>query len=794
MLTMIMTCNSDPAHKGIFMHRQTMQTRSSDTSIPAFLALGCVGFIASAQPGFAQSAQAPATLGRVTVTDTEVPEDSYRAEALSSPRSPEPLLNTPRSVTVLPEALLRQTAASSLADALRLVPGITLGAGEGGNPQGDRPFIRGFDAQGSTYIDGVRSVGGQSREIFAIESVEVVKGSDSAMGGRGGAGGSINLVSKRPHLGQDVRVEGSLGNAGYKRITADGNYQLAETAAVRLNGMWHDQDVAGRDAVAYSRWGLAPSVALGLGTPTQATLGWYHLESDDLPDPGIPFERSPAQALASGKLDIGPAQEVNGQSVPRGAFYGLANRDFRRTNIDEMHLRFSHELSDTVTALFNAKHASVQQQYIISQPDDSQGNVQNGLVWRRANSRWADVDSFVLQQDFTGSFETGSVLHNFSVGGEYAWEKSRRGTFVGAAGNLPINTSPRCTPEGIALYNCTSLFSPNPGDPWVNLVDGVPSGIVRSPTSGLNTSTTWSLYAFDTLHLTDKLLLNVGGRYDNYRQRAITASPVTAVPINDLFLKEDFLSYQAGLVLKPVPNGSLYLSTGTSVVPPGSFVGEGAEGNSIDVSATINLEDLEPERTTSYELGTKWDLMEGALSLSAALFRTETKNARITNAQGFLEYVGHRRVSGIEVSATGRPLPFWNLFAGYTLMDSELVSAGANATPATQAGVGKSFPNTPRNSFTAQTDISFADRFTLGAGAIYNSRQYGNFAVGNVTRSIDPYWRVDANASARLTENIEVRVNALNLLNARYYDRTYAAHFVNQAASRTVIGTLAISY
>ena len=137
---------------------------------------------------------------------------------------------------------------------------------------------------------------------------------------------------------------------------------------------------------------MAPSVTLGLDGPTQATLSWYHLESHDLPDHGVPFERTQAQAVASGKLDIGPAREVNGREVPRGAFYGLTNRDFRKTNVDELTLRFRHDLSDTVTSTRTARYASVQQQYIATQPDDSQGNVQNGLVWRRANSRWADVD------------------------------------------------------------------------------------------------------------------------------------------------------------------------------------------------------------------------------------------------------------------------------------------------------------------------------------------------------------------------------------------------------------------
>ncbi len=761
---------------------------------PAYIALGCVGFIVSAQGAMAQEAEKAETLGRVVVTDTVVDGENYRVEEASSPKYTAPLLDTPRSVTVLTADLMRQTGASSLTDALRLVPGITLGVGEGGNPQGDRPYIRGYDAQGSTYIDGIRSVGGQSREIFAVEQVEVIKGSDSSFGGRGSAGGSINLVSKYAHEGTDARVEGTFGNASYKRVTADVNYDLGNTAAVRINAMWHDQDVSGRDAINFSRWGIAPSVAFGLGTPTQVILNYYHLESDDLPDAGIPFERTLAQAIATGELSIGPATNIGGQEVPRSAFYGLADRDFRITNVDEALIRFSHEFSDALRAEFSAKYSNVQQSYIISQPDDSQGNVQNGLVWRRHNSRWSDVDAFAITQNISGSFETGSVGHSFSAGGEFSLENSKRGSYVSEAGNVAINTSPRCTAEGIAVYNCTSLFSPNPYDPWVNLIDGVPTEIVQSPITGDNEATTWSIYAFDTISFTDSLLLNVGIRYDNYRQRAISRSATTGLTTADLTYGDEFFSYQAGLIYKPLPNGSIYVSYATSVSPPGSFVGEGSDGNSIGTSATISLDDLKAEETRSFEIGTKWDLMGGALSLTAAVFRTETDNARTTNANGLLEYVGNRRVQGVELSATGRPLEFWSLYAGYSYMDSEVRSVGENPTAAQLATVGNPFPNTPKNSFTAQTDFTFAERFVVGGGIIHNSRQYGSFGVGGVSRSIAPYWRADLNATARITNNIELRANVQNLFDERYYDRTYTTHYVNEAPGRLFTGTLAITF
>ncbi|MBW8911668.1 MAG: TonB-dependent receptor plug domain-containing protein, partial [Sphingomonas sp.] len=165
-----------------------------------FLALSCVGFIASA-PAAAQSTETPPAEGTkvfkgVTVVGTTVTDEGYKVERKESPKAVAPLLDTPRSVVVVDKQVIKDTGSATLVDALRTVPGITFGAAEGGNPIGDRPFIRGFDSQGSTYLDGVRDIGAQSREVFAVEQIQVVRGSDSTLGGRGSAGGSINIISK----------------------------------------------------------------------------------------------------------------------------------------------------------------------------------------------------------------------------------------------------------------------------------------------------------------------------------------------------------------------------------------------------------------------------------------------------------------------------------------------------------------------------------------------------------------------------------------------------------------------
>ncbi|MCM3390750.1 TonB-dependent receptor plug domain-containing protein, partial [Ureibacillus chungkukjangi] len=148
-----------------------------------------------------------------------------------------PLVDTPKSVTVIPQELIQSSGAATLTEALRTVPGITFGAGEGGNPLGDRPFIRGYDTQGSMFVDGMRDTGATTREIFNTERVEITKGSDGAYGGRGGAGGSINLITNAPHLGTTAAASAGLGTDRYRRFTADGNWQFADHAAFRLNLM-----------------------------------------------------------------------------------------------------------------------------------------------------------------------------------------------------------------------------------------------------------------------------------------------------------------------------------------------------------------------------------------------------------------------------------------------------------------------------------------------------------------------------------------------------------------------------
>ncbi|KPM85636.1 ligand-gated channel protein, partial [Vibrio alginolyticus] len=182
------------------------------------------------------------------------------------------------------------------------VPGITLGAGEGGNPNGDRPFIRGYNSESSMYVDGIRNSSSQNREMFAIEQVEVTKGSASSMGGAGSVGGSINMISKVAEKGDFLEGSVQAGTDNYQRITLDGNKDFGNGTAARVVLMGHKNEKAGQsDGAEYKRVGIAPSITFGLDTPTRATLSYYYLRSDDTPDSGVPYNYDTTKKATIGK-------------------------------------------------------------------------------------------------------------------------------------------------------------------------------------------------------------------------------------------------------------------------------------------------------------------------------------------------------------------------------------------------------------------------------------------------------------------------------------------------------------
>lgn len=728
----------------------------------------------------AQTAPATAALPTVTVTGAAI--SPLKADVAPSRKFTAPLIDTPKTVTVINEEVIRQTGSTSLTEALRTTPGITFGAGEGGNPIGDRPFLRGSDSQSSMFVDGMRDIGARSRDLFNVEAVEVIKGSDSAYAGRGGAGGSINLQTKKAQAENFISGDVGLGTDSYKRGTLDLNHKLSDTIGVRLNAMAHDADVPGRNGPDSRRWGVAPTVTFGMGTPTEVTLAYEHVSSDETPDTGIPYSMGNVSALTTPTF-IKPTYGGN-----RDNWWGLAARDFRKERSDMLTASIEHRLTGTNRIRNLTRWSKGKQDYVWTQPDDSQNNIINGQVWRRMNSRYSENKTLQNLTEFTGATRTGSIGHQFAVGLELAREKSDVDGYgmVDAGGNVIPNTNQCVT--GLSPYMCTSLSSPNGNDPWTGHV-------VRNNTFTHYKTNTAALYAFDTLALTPQWLINAGLRYDRYSTRQWNET--------DAHDRDDnLLNYQLGVLYKLRPDASIYASVGTSSTPGGGTLGQGSEGQSISPggrNTTLNADELKPEKTRSYELGTKWDVLDRQLSLTAALFRNETTNVRIRDPLTSLaSMAGKKVVNGIELGFSGRVTRQWDVFGGYTYMDSEQKKIGVTAAGIPNAGTGEAFPNTPRHSFSLWTNYGFTPRLTVGVGAFGQSAVVGGYSYsGNnslIKKGTPGYVRYDAMASYALNKNLIAQLNLYNLTDKVYYNTAYAAHYAGIGAGRSAVASLKFIY
>ena len=701
-----------------------------------------IGMAISATPAIAAE-QAQVAGKKVEHIEVNGEYLGYNTRKVQSGKFTDDLLNSAKTVTVINQDLIKDMGAQSFTDALRATPGITLGTGEGGNPYGDRPFIRGYDAQSSTFINGMRDVGSQSRETFNIEQIEVLKGPSSVYNGRGAVGGSINIVTKKAQAEDFINADVAIGTDALKRASLDVNHVIADEAAVRVNLMAHDANTPGRDEVSGNRWGIAPSVTFGLTTPTKVTLEYYHFENHDIPDYGIPYDQ------ATGKpADVDPNN-----------FYGLLSRDFRDNNDDTASVLISHDFNNDMQFTSTSVYSRNTNYYIVTNPDDTTGNVANGYVWRNTKSRHSVTKTLATQLQLAGEAKLAGFTNRFAIGTEFSNERTSNLSYTVDTGN---GRNAGCNDALLANYNCTLLSKPNPHDPWV--------GSVTLGTDATVTETdTRSVYAFNTIELNESWMINGGVRWDDY---STAAQNSTSSLSND----DDFLNYQLSVLYKPAVNGSIYAAWGTSSNPPGTSNGDGSD------RLGSNNEDLKPEDTESYELGTKWDFFSGRLSLNGSVFQIEKNNARVATSadrNSPQENVGEQKVKGFEIGFSGDITEHWHGFGGYTYLDASLESNGFNA-----AYDGNRFPNTAKNSISLFTTYDITEQLNVGTGAYYMGQVYGNTAN---TLSIPSYWRFDVVSSYKMNDFLTLRLNVQNLTDERYYDKAYTAHFANMAPGRLVM-------
>jgi len=694
----------------------------------AIMAHGLGSASARAQSSNAPPASATVSTNRarslpeVVVTGAQ---KSYQAPQSALPKLPEPLRNTPQSITVVPRELMDDEHSTTLRDALRNVAGISIAAGEGSS-QGDNLTIRGFTARSDIFLDGMRDFGSYYRDPFNLERVEVLEGPSGILFGRGSTGGVVEQDSKVPQMRQFLDGSVSVGTDLTRRGTLDLNEPLtgvASNAAFRLDVMGTDAQVAQRNVAENRRFGLAPTLAFGLGTPTRLTVSYFHQSEADTPDYGVPWLlNTPAPA-------------------PRQEYYGFRD-DYLNTRVDVATLKLEHDFSDDLTLRDQARFANYTREFRITEPKLTNTSLSLPLdesFVTRNELGGHSIESYLWDQlDLKAHVEAGPVGDT---------------VIAGVEGGRETSDPTRYAYSGVPM---TPLLNPNENADF--------SGATTIATQVTTTAYSVGVYLIDILKLGEHWQIIGGVRWDyfdaSYRQ---SVQPVAAY---DQAISDT--SWRGALVYKPVANGSIYFDYGTSFDPS-------AETLSLSLATAA----LPPEKNQTFELGAKWDFLSDTLSVSGALFRTEQLNAREPDPQDeeLDVLAGDERVQGINLEVVGRLTKQWKIFANCSYMRSELVSA----VPGYAYAVGGPLANVPENTAGLWSTLALPWRLDVGAGFNFVDRRVASFttrAANGLLEVAPSYATLSAMVRYHASEHIDFQANVYNLTDQAYYDGIHPAHVI----------------
>jgi catecholate siderophore receptor len=748
--------------------------QNSRIAVAVSLALAAAAAQAQSQTQAATAATTsePKTMSKISVEATE-PEETPKVDRVSSPKFTQPLLDTPQTIAVVSSAVLRQQGATTLSQALRNTPGVTFLLGENGNTAtGDSIFMRGFDTQGSIFVDGIRDLGTVSRDTFNTEQVEIAKGPAGPDYGRSAASGYVNMASKVPVTGSFTGGSASYGTASNARITGDVNHEFEGSGtAFRLNVMGQDGDVDGRDFIERQGWAIAPSIAFGLEGDTRSYFYLLHTEQDNIPDGGVTtlgLDGFYNRNFDPNPLPVTPpaaptAPGVVPEPVDRESFYGYRS-DFENISGTMFTARFEHDFSDDVTLRNSTRIGRLEQFYVLTGVNALNVPGPDPDTWtvnRTRQGKFQENNLLTNQTNLTINVATGSVGHAITTGVEFIDEEQYAPTYVGLGTLVPVDP-----------YNPDLPAAPPNYAPARNGV------YARGETQ------TIGIYAFDTLSFGEKWQVSGGARADQFDTDFESASLTGTAPnqvLTPLSLAHDdtLFSYKVGVLFKPVPNGSIYLSHATSQQPPGGAnftLAAGGSGNS------VNRTDLEPTEGSNLELGAKWEFNDGGFIVTAALFDSSNKNELIADplVPNTFVQVGEREVKGLELGIVGKITGNWDLTAGFARMNTDI-------TQGTSTTQGAAINWSPELTFSSWTTYRLPFGLTIGGGARYVdnvARSVTNQPVDKANTPTAPeYWVIDAMIDYRINDQVSLQLNGYNLADEEYIGT------LNNGGSRYIPGT-----
>lgn len=662
------------------------------------------------------------------------PNRGYQTGIVTSAKTKQLAKDIPQAITTVTEQLMLDSNSDTMKSALRHVAGLTFNSGEGGRI-GDNIMLRGFYSFGDLYLDGIRDVAQYNRETFHVEQIDVLRGSAAMLFGRGQAGGVINRVSKQPGLVDRTEVSATVGSYEYGRVTADVNKVLGENMALRITAMKTDAE-SSRKGVESEREGIAPTLRWGIGTADEFSIGHLYYTTRNTPDYGVPF---------IARLGTISRTQINRIPLDVSArkFYGTSS-DYEQNDTNVTTGIWTHRFSSDTELRTVARVANYKRDLWGVAPRLAPGTTTSNVndataVIRGRQARGGEEDTVTLQSDLTTKFEAAGMKHEALFGVELLKEKADRWSYNAIAVAAPD----------------TTVGNPNPNA----AVPAAYGNRIRNAQAGYDGESI-GIYAQDQIEFMPHWKLLLGLRHDRMDADYYSA---TTPAFN---LKYNEWSYRSSLLYQPTDLSTYYLAWSDSFNP------------TADLYQLNNNVRYDAERSRTVELGSKWELFDGALSLRAALYRATKFNERNTDIESVTTNPNQavlskeRHTDGIELEAAGRITPKWDVFGGVALMRAEIDEVFAVNNPNI---VGLRPRNTPRYTGNLWTTYRLTEAWRVGGGieAKGNRLAFSSGGTNPVSIAQAPsFVRADLMLAYEQTR-YDVRLNVLNVFNKRYYEALY---------------------
>ncbi|GJD71216.1 TonB-dependent receptor [Methylobacterium gnaphalii] len=643
-----------------------------------------------------------------------------------------PLIDTPQAVTVVTQEQIRDQNFQNLTDQLRYVPGFIPAQGESNR---DQAIIRGQSTSADFFVNGMRDDVQYYRDLYNIERIEVLKGPDSLIFGRGGGGGIVNRVLKEADGLRVREIIAGGGQFGDKRVAVDVGDRISDSVFFRLNGVVEDSGTY-RQFGELTRYGFNPTMTFLIDPQTTLKLSYEYFHDDRFPDRGIPSQLG---------------RPYNYRNNIR-TFFGDPYGNFTKVDANIATATLDHQFDSGVEMHSQLRFADYNRFYRNTLPGGPV-NAAGTAVTITGYRNETDRTNYFSQNDFTYKFNTGSLKHTFLGGFELGYQ------------------------EGL-VFRQTALFGF--GNNLVSSVVVNPlSPVTRLPVTFRNNGTTdansrynlglAAVYAQDQVEITDWLQLIGGLRYDYFdfastdQRTRITQSRV-----------DNLVSPRAGIVLKPLPNLAFYGSYSVSYLP--------SSGDQIG-AFTPGLVIAKPEEFENTEVGVKYDV-NPRLQLTAAAYNLDRRNQRLAdpNNPGFFILSGKTNTQGIEIGANGYVTDWWQVAGGYALTDARIESA-TSATIVKGNTVGL----VPFNSFSLWNKFAVTNEFSIGIGYVYQTH---TFASSDNTVRLPGYNRFDLGLFYTFNENLRAQLNIENIFDRGYIYTADNNNNITPGAPRTIRGQL----